>query len=217
QVVDVGEAAVALARAFEDARIDADEVVGGGGPAVLPAVVGDVGAGRRQRAVVAERERVLDGERGGDVGGAEVDVAAVVVRCAVQDRDVAEIAVVVEAVVDVAGGDAADVTGVVAEILVIAAPRLEAVAVASADRAVLQLAVVDRPTVFVRGRDAVGGPQVAVPAVVQVVPGATTDEAVARAYVELGGKAVGVLEGRISIIERIAVHDRIIRGAVAEL
>src|SRR5690606_21147773 len=113
---------------------------------------------------------------------------------AVQDGDVAAIAVVVEAVVDGPSRDAANVDGVVPEVLVVTAPGLEAVAVAGADRAVLKFAVVDGPAVFVRRGDVVGGAQVAVPAVVEVVPRAAADEAIARTHVELRGEAVGVLE-----------------------
>src|SRR6476646_2310298 len=115
EVVDVRKAAVALALGLEEAGVHAREVGVRRRQAVLPAVVGDVRRGRAEPAVVAERDRVLDGQRGGDVGGAEVDVVAVVVRGAVADRDVAAVAVVVYAVVYGDRRDAPEVGGVVSQ------------------------------------------------------------------------------------------------------
>src|SRR6476646_8167716 len=126
EVVDVRKAAVALALGLEEAGVHAREVGVRRRQAVLPAVVGDVRRGRAEPAVVAERDRVLDGQRGGDVGGAEVDVVAV--------------AVVFEAVLYGARRDAPEVGGVVSQRLVVAAAGLEPIAVAGAQRSALQLA-----------------------------------------------------------------------------
>src|SRR4029079_2746500 len=186
EVVEVRKAPVALAGGLEHGDVHAGEVGGRRRQSVLPAVVGDVRGRRVQRAVVAEGDRVLDGQRRGDVGGAEVDVVAVVVSGAVADRHVAAVAVVVEAVVDVAGGDEPAVGGVLMQQALGAASGLESIAVSGAVGAALQLAVIDGPAILVGGRDVVGAAQVPVPAVVRVVPGAAPDELVDLAYVESG-------------------------------
>src|SRR5690606_16325711 len=117
----------------------------------------------------------------------------------------------------VCGCDTIGENAVMLKIFIIAATCLKAIAIAAAGATIFQYPVAKRPAVFIIGGDVVCPAQVAVPTIVQVLPGTTADEFISRACIKLTSKAIGILYRGVGIIKRITVENNIVRSSSANL
>ena len=93
-----------------------------------------------------------------------------------------------------------------------------AVGIGPCIRSVFKIPVFECPAVFSSSRNVVGSPQVAVPAVVNIKPGAAAIKIITGAHIELGCEPISITIIRwVGIIVRIAVNNFIIRRSASQL
>jgi hypothetical protein len=143
--------------------------------AALAAVVRDIDHIRCCFSGGAKNRIVLEGEPRQRVLAAKAQVGLVAVGDAIVKSHLSPVAVVVEASRGISGGKAVLEYCMVPQLLIVTASRFEAVAIATAGSAIFQVAVLNGPTVLVGGGYLVNASQIAVPAIIQILPGPRPD------------------------------------------